>query len=72
MSLVAASSLGKRPRFLREPAQLNMQTFNGIGGLDDFSHLRGKTVKGDDLFPVSFPALSNRQDILYPKGRASN
>jgi hypothetical protein len=36
MSLVAASSLGKRPRFLRDPAQLNMQTFNGIGSLDDF------------------------------------
>ena len=60
MSLVAASSL-------KHLTQLHMQTFNRIGGVDDFSHLRSEAVKGNDLFPVAAPALGDHRILFAPR-----
>ena len=56
MSLVTASSLGKCLRFLSALSSCICKLFNGIGRVDDFSHLRGEIVK-NDLFPVAAPAF---------------
>ena len=70
MSLVAASSLGKCP-VLQHLAQLHMQTFNRIGGVDDFSHLRRITVKGNDCCQLR-RQLSAIIGYFLPQGSASN
>jgi hypothetical protein len=44
-----------------------MQTLNGIGGRDDFSHLRRIAVKGSDLLPVAAPALGNHRIFFAPR-----
>ena len=56
----------KGPSVLQHFAQLHMQTFNGIGGVDDLSHLRRITVKGDDLLPISAPALGDHRIFFAP------
>ena len=43
-----------------------MQAFNRIGSVDDPSHLRGETVKGNNLFPVAVPALSDHRILFAP------
>ena len=60
---------GEVPSILEHLAQLHMQTFNRIGGVDDLSHLRRITVKGSDLFPISAPALGLSSDTFCPTGR---
>src|SRR6476659_6835756 len=66
MSFVAASSLGKCPSVLEHLAQLHMQTFNRVGGVDDFSHLRRITVKGNNLLPISAPTLGDHRILSAP------
>src|SRR4029077_18991359 len=81
MSLVAASSLGKCPRFFNTLRSCICK-LSMAGGVDDLSHLRRITVKGDDLLPISAPAETFRKtrcgsetisrrssDIFCPKAR---
>ena len=47
----------KVPSILEHLAQLHMQIFNRIGGVDDLSHLRRITGNGSDLFPIADTGL---------------
>ena len=48
-------------------AQLHVQTFDGVGGVNHLSDFVGVSEKGDDLVPYSAPALSDGWDP-FPKG----
>ena len=63
MSLVAASSLGKCPRFFNTLRSCICK-LSMAGGVDDLSHLRRITVKGDDLLPISAPAENLQENAL--------
>jgi hypothetical protein len=55
---------GKMAPGFEHLAQLHVQTFYRIGRVNDLSDFVGVSEKGDDLFPYSAPALSDRRDLF--------
>ena len=57
ISRSAASSLGKCPSCFDRLADLHVQAFDGVGGVDDVADLVGEGEEGDDAVPGAFPDL---------------